>query len=114
MSETITIRQRRTIGIIEIAKTVFTLYPRRTILCFSLFVGQAFLYNAFFFTYGDTLTTFFGVKQTGWYLAIFAASNFAGALAAQPAVRPGRPGEDDQRHLHPLRCAARGRRCRAR
>ena len=42
---------------------MFTLYPRRTILCFSLFVGQAFLYNAFFFTYGDTLSTFFGVKQ---------------------------------------------------
>ena len=59
---------------------MFTLYPRRTIVCFSLFVGQAFLYNAFFFTYGDTLTTFLGVKQTGWYLAIFAASNFAGAL----------------------------------
>ena len=48
-----------------IAKTVFTLYPKRTILCFSLFVGQAFLYNAFFFTYGDTLTTFLDVKQTG-------------------------------------------------
>ena len=48
-----------------IAKTVFTLYPKRTVLCFSLFVGQAFLYNAFFFTYGDTLTTFMGVKQTG-------------------------------------------------
>jgi hypothetical protein len=44
--EPITIRQRRTIGIGEIARTVFTLYPRRTILCFSLFVGQAFLYNA--------------------------------------------------------------------
>ncbi len=84
VDETITIRQRRTIGIIEIAKTVFTLYPRRTILCFSLFVGQAFLYNAFFFTYGDTLTTFFGVKQTGWYLAIFAASNFVGALVLSP------------------------------
>ncbi len=84
VSETITIRQRRTIGILEIAKTVFTLYPRRTILCFSLFVGQAFLYNAFFFTYGDTLTTFFGVKQTGWYLAVFAASNFVGALVLSP------------------------------
>ena len=60
---------------------MFTLYPKRTILCFSLFVGQAFLYNAFFFTYGDTLTTFLGVKQTGWYLAVFAASNFVGALA---------------------------------
>ena len=45
-----------------------------------LFVGQAFLYNAFFFTYGDTLTTFLDVEQTGWYLAIFAISNFLGAL----------------------------------
>ncbi len=84
VDETITIRQRRSIGIALIARTVFTLYPRRTILCFALFVGQAFLYNAFFFTYGDTLTTFFDVKQTGWYLAIFAASNFAGALLLAP------------------------------
>ena len=43
-------------------------------------MGQAFLYNAFFFTYGDTLTTFLDVEQTGWYIAIFAVSNFAGAL----------------------------------
>jgi MFS family permease len=80
VSETITIRQRKSIGMWLIAKTVFTMYPRRTVLCFSLFVGQAFLYNAFFFTYGDTLTTFLGVKQVGWYLAIFAVSNFLGAL----------------------------------
>jgi MFS family permease len=84
VDETITIRQRRTIGMVEIAKTVFTLYPKRTVLCFSLFVGQAFLYNAFFFTYGDTLSTFFSVKQTGWYLAVFAASNFIGALLLSP------------------------------
>ena len=44
----------------------------------------AFLYNAFFFTYGDTLTTFLGVKQTGWYIAVFAASNFLGALLLSP------------------------------
>ncbi len=84
VSETITIRQRRSISIAEIAKTVFTLYPRRTVLCFSLFVGQAFLYNAFFFTYGDTLGTFFDVKQTGYYIAVFALSNFVGALALSP------------------------------
>lgn len=82
--DTITIRQRKSIGIALIAKTVFTLYPKRTVLCFSLFVGQAFLYNAFFFTYGDTLTTFLGVEQTGYYIAIFAASNFAGALLLSP------------------------------
>ena len=84
VSETITIRQRKSIGIAMIARTVFTLYPKRTILCFSLFVGQAFLYNAFFFTYGDTLTTFLGVKQTGYYIAVFALSNFVGALVLSP------------------------------
>ncbi|QWF23839.1 MFS transporter [Nocardioides sp. LMS-CY] len=82
--ETITIRQRKTIPFTMIARTVFTLYPKRTVLCFSLFVGQAFLYNAFFFTYGDTLSTFLGVEQTGWYIAAFAASNFAGALVLSP------------------------------
>jgi MFS family permease len=84
VKDTITVRQRKTIGIPLIAKTVFTLYPKRTVLCFSLFVGQAFLYNAFFFTYGDTLTTFLGVGQTGYYIAVFAASNFAGALLLSP------------------------------
>lgn len=81
VSDSITIRQRHTIGLPLIAKTVFTTYPRRSILCFSLFIGQAFLYNAFFFTYGDALGTFLGVKTVGWYLAAFAASNFIGALA---------------------------------
>jgi MFS family permease len=84
VDDTITVRQRRSIGFLLIARTVIKLYPKRTILCFSLFLGQAFLYNAFFFTYGDTLTTFLGVKQTGWYLAIFAASNFLGALLLSP------------------------------
>lgn len=84
VDDTITIRQRRSIGFGTIAKTVVLRYPRRTVLCFALFVGQAFLYNAFFFTYGDTLSTFFGVGQTGWYLAVFAASNFVGALALSP------------------------------
>ena len=84
VDDTLTIRQRKAIGIGTIAHTVFALYPRRTVLCFSLFVGQAFLYNAFFFTYGDTLTTFLDVKQTGWYIAVFAASNFVGALVLSP------------------------------
>jgi len=84
VSQTITIRQRRSIGFALIARTVFTLYPRRTVLCLSLFIGQAFLYNAFFFTYGDTLTTFMGVVQTGWYIAAFAVSNFLGALLLSP------------------------------
>jgi MFS family permease len=84
VDETITIRQRRTIPFTTIAHTVFALYPRRTVLCLALFAGQAFLYNAFFFTYGDTLSTFLDVKQTGWYIAAFALSNFIGALALGP------------------------------
>ena len=84
VDDTITIRQRRTIGFVLIAKTVFTLYPKRTVLCFALFVGQAFLYNAFSFTFGDTLSTFLGVKQVGWYLAVFAGGNFLGALLLGP------------------------------
>ena len=80
VTDTLTIRQRKTIPLTTIAKTVFTLYPKRTVLCLALFIGQAFLYNAFFFTYGDSLSTFLGVKQTGYYIAAFAASNFVGAL----------------------------------
>ena len=84
VDQTLKIRQRHTIGLPTIARTVFTEYPRRTILCLGLFIGQAFLYNAFFFTFGDTLQTFLGVGQTGWYLAAFAVSNFAGALVLGP------------------------------
>ena len=84
VSETITIRQRKTIPLTMIAKTVTTLYPRRTVLCLSLFIGQAFLYNAFFFTYGDTLGEFMGVTQVGYFIAVFAVSNFAGALILGP------------------------------
>src|SRR5688500_2126731 len=84
VSEPITIRQRKTIPLTMIAKTVFTLYPRRTVLCLSLFIGQAFLYNAFFFTYGDTLGEFMGVEQVGYYIAVFAVSNFVGALVLGP------------------------------
>ena len=84
VTETLTIRQRKTIPLTTIAKTVFTLYPKRTALCFSLFIGQAFLYNAFFFTFGSSLETFLGVTQVGYYIVAFAISNFLGALLLGP------------------------------
>ena len=96
-----------------IARTVFTLYPRRTVLCFSLFVGQAFLYNAFFFTYGDTLTTFLGVKQTGGYIAIFAVSNFLGALLLSRLFDTLGRRPDDRRDVPDLRDPARDHRAAA-
>jgi MFS family permease len=77
----ITIRQRKTIGFITIARTMFTLYPRRTILGFSLFIGQAFLYNAITFGYAQILATFFHVKTNpGYYFAVIAVGNLLGPL----------------------------------
>jgi MFS family permease len=80
-SRSITIRQRKTIGFVTIARTMFTRYPRRTILGFSLFIGQAFLYNAITFGYAQILTTFFGVKtDPGYYFAVIAVGNLLGPL----------------------------------
>ena len=42
--ESITVRQRRTIPFRRIAEVAIKLYPRRAVLGFALFVGQAFLY----------------------------------------------------------------------
>ena len=78
----ITVREQESIGFIQIAKTVFGAYPRRTIVGLSLFIGQAFLYNAVFFTYALVLGTFYGVKpaSVGWYIIPFAIGNFLGPL----------------------------------
>ena len=62
--ETITIHQRKSIGFVTIAHTMFARYPRRTVLGLSLFIGQAFLYNAITFGYAQILTTFFDVKTS--------------------------------------------------
>jgi MFS family permease len=80
--ESITIRQRKVIGFGTIARTMFTLYPRRTILGLSLFIGQAFLYNAITFGYAQILATFFHVtKDPGYYFAVIAVGNLIGPLA---------------------------------
>lgn len=78
----ITIHQRKSIGFGLIAKTVFRKYPKRAVLGLSLFIGQAFLYNAITFGFGSILTTFFGVStgRTGYYFAVIAAGNFLGPL----------------------------------
>jgi MFS family permease len=78
----ITIQQRRSVTFVEIARTVFSDYRRRSILGFSLFIGQAFLYNAITFGFGAILTTFFDVPtgDTGYYFAVIAIGNFFGPL----------------------------------
>ncbi|MEU9605601.1 MFS transporter [Streptomyces sp. NPDC048057] len=79
---TMTIHQRGTIGFGEIARTVFRRYPRRAVLGFALFVGQAFLYNAITFGFGSILVRFFDVPSgsTGYYFAVIALGNFLGPL----------------------------------
>ena len=80
--DSITVRQRKTIPFREIARTAFKVYPKRAVLGLSLFVGQAFIYNAVVFTLGLTLTTYFGVaaNKVGLFYAVFAAGNFLGPL----------------------------------
>src|SRR3954471_9608977 len=79
---TIRVRQRGPMGIGEIASVVFKMYPKRTFVGLSLFTGQAFLYNAIFFTYSLVLTDVYGVSTSsvGLYLLPFAIGNFCGPL----------------------------------
>jgi MFS family permease len=80
--ESIEVRPRERIPFREIARTAFSKYPRRTVLCLSLFVGQAFMYNAVTFDLGTLLGEFFDVSSgtIPLYIALFAISNFLGPL----------------------------------
>ncbi|MEV5412014.1 MFS transporter [Thermopolyspora sp. NPDC052614] len=83
--ETITIHQRHSIGFGRIAHTMVARYPRRTVLGFSLFVGQAFLYNAITFGYAQILSTFYDIDTyTGYYFAVICVGNFLGPLLLGP------------------------------
>src|SRR3954471_876340 len=76
------VKQRGPMGIGEIAGVVFRMYPKRTFVGFALFTGQAFLYNAIFFTYDLVLTETYHVNASsvGLYLLPFAVGNFMGPL----------------------------------
>src|SRR5689334_11176741 len=54
----IEIEQRRTTSPLEVARTLFSRYPRRSALGFTLMATQAFIYNAVIFTFTIVLTTF--------------------------------------------------------
>jgi MFS family permease len=79
---TILIRPQGTVSFAQIAKTMFKEYPTRSLLGFSLMVGQAFLYNAIFFTYPLVLTTFYHTPAStvGLYVIPFAIGNIIGPL----------------------------------
>src|SRR5436305_528736 len=78
----ITINQRKSIPLWEVARAIAGRYPKRTVLGLALFIGQAFLYNAILFGYATLLSTFFGVStgDAPYYLVAFAAGNLLGPL----------------------------------
>ncbi|GLU45843.1 MFS transporter [Nocardiopsis ansamitocini] len=80
------LEQRTTTTLRELAVTIVHTYPRRTVLGLSLFAGQAFLYNAVFFTQALVLTAFFGVPSATAPLFIvpLALGNFLGPVLLGP------------------------------
>jgi MFS family permease len=76
------LRARTHTPLSEVAHTLFHRHRRRTLVGLSLMGGQAFFYNAIFFTYALVLTEFYGVRadHVGWYILPFAAGNFLGPL----------------------------------
>lgn len=78
----IMMRPQGTVSFGQIARTMLKDYPTRSLLGFSLMVGQAFLYNAIFFTYSLVLTTFYHIPAStvGLYLIPFAIGNILGPL----------------------------------
>jgi MFS family permease len=84
--EELTVRQRKTIPLPLILRSVVTMYPKRTILGLALFIGQAFIYNSVLFGFGALLTIYFHVSSGDipYYIAVFAVGNFAGALLLGP------------------------------
>jgi MFS family permease len=78
----ITVHQREAIPFREIARYTMQRYPKRAILGLSLFIGQAFLYNAVTFDLGTILNGFFdvGSGSVPYFMVLFALSNFLGPL----------------------------------
>jgi MFS family permease len=84
--EPLTVHQRRAIPLSTIVRSVVSMYPRRSILGLALFIGQAFLYNSILFGFGNLVELYFHTPSGSipYYLAVFAAGNFAGALLLSP------------------------------
>ncbi|MUL39918.1 MFS transporter [Streptomonospora sp. PA3] len=80
--DTLELEQRTRTTFREIARTIAATYPRRTVVGLALFGGQAFLYNAVFFTQALVLTTFFGVSSgvAPLYIIPLALGNFLGPV----------------------------------
>lgn len=76
----IRLRARSHTGLLEISRVLLRDYRRRTLVGLSLMSGQAFFYNAIFFTYALVLSEFYGVpaQEIGLYIVPFALGNVLG------------------------------------
>ena len=84
--DSITVRQRKALSLTEVLRGIIVNYPKRFVLGISLFVGQAFLYNAILFGYATLLSKFFGVATANapYYLVAFAVGNLLGPIILGP------------------------------
>lgn len=80
--DTIEVHERGSMGFGAVGRTLVKTYPRRTLLGLGLFIGQAFLYNAVYFTQALVLGKFFGVSgaTAGGYLIPLAVGSLAGPI----------------------------------
>ena len=70
----------RSIGFVELGRSLLRDHPRRVVLGLALMIAQAFFYNAIFFTYPLVLGRFYQVPadRIGLYILPFAVGNFLG------------------------------------
>ncbi|WP_331771855.1 MFS transporter (plasmid) [Embleya sp. NBC_00888] len=82
----LTIDTGKAAGLGAIARSVVRDHPRRSVLGLSLFIGQAFLYNAITFGFASILETFYDVpsNRAGYYFAVIAVGNLLGPLLLGP------------------------------
>lgn len=83
VQETILIHPRHHTRWREIVHEVFQEYRQRSLLGLTLMTGQAFFYNAIFFTYALVLASFYGVPagRVSLYLLPFALGNILGPVS---------------------------------
>ncbi len=76
------IRVRHHTPLSDVVHSMFVTSRKQTVVGLCLMVGQAFFYNALFFTYALVLEKFYQVPggQVGWYLLPFALGSFLGPV----------------------------------
>jgi MFS family permease len=86
VSEHVTVKPASKIGMGEILHAMVVKYPSRSVLGFALFIGQAFLYNAVFFTQVLVLTKYFAIpaEDAPLFILPLAVGNLIGPLFLGP------------------------------